>query len=419
MKRLLACALIAIALRGADPKPAISEQEQRDLSNALRQAGASPVENLRAIDKHLAKYPGSPRRPGLERAAVRAAIEAQDDQRLILYGERVLAREAGDASILERVTRALLLTDTRETSERALQYARRYEEIARQQLADGPPSGAGKSEWRNGLDRSLGQALTYEARATGNLGRFPAAITLAQRAFDAYPNGESAREIARWLERSGEPEAASRHLADAFTIPDPRTTDADRARDRARMGELWRQAKGSDAGLGDLLLEAFDRNVALVHARELRLRDNDPNARLSNPMEFTLSGLDRDKLSMAGLKGKTLVLDFWATWCVPCRAEHPLYQQIKQRFQDNSDVVFLSISTDDDRQAVKLFLAEQKWQGPVWFEDGLSRALAIASIPTTIVIDRSGKVFSRMNGYEPEHFVEILSERIQDALAVQ
>jgi len=419
MKRLLACALIAITLRGADPKPVISEQEQRDLSNSLREAGTSPVENLRAIDKHLAKYPGSPRRPELERAAVRAAIEANDDQRLILYGERVLARESGDSSILERVTRALLQTDTKETSERALQYARRYEEIAQQQLADGPPAGAGKSEWRNGLDRSLGQALTYEARATGNLGRFPAAMALAQRAFDAYPNGESAREIARWLERSGEPEAAARHLADAFTIPDPRTTDSDRARDRARMGELWRQAKGSDAGLGDLLLEAFDRNVALVHARELRLRDNDPNARLSNPMEFTLSGLDGEKLSMAGLKGKTLVLDFWATWCAPCRAQHPLYQQIKQRFQDNGDVVFLSISTDDDRQAVKPFLAEQKWQGPVWFEDGLSRALAIASIPTTIVIDRNGKVFSRMNGYEPEHFAEILGERIQDALAVQ
>jgi thioredoxin-related protein len=92
---------------------------------------------------------------------------------------------------------------------------------------------------------------------------------------------------------------------------------------------------------------------------------------------------------------------------------------VKQRFRDNSDVVFLSISTDDDRQAVKPFLAEQKWQDPVWFEDGLSRALAIASIPTTIVIDRNGKVFSRMNGYEPEHFVEMLSERIKDALEGQ
>jgi thiol-disulfide isomerase/thioredoxin len=416
MKRLLACALIAIALCGADRKPAISEQEQRDLSNALREAGTNPVENLRAIDGHLAKYPGSPRRPELERAALRAAIEAKDDQRLILYGERVLARESGDLSILERVTRALLQTDTEETSERALQYARRYEETAQRELADGPPAGPGKSEWRNDLDRSLGRALTYEARATGNLGRFGPALALAQRAFDAYPNGESAREIARWLERSGEPEAAARHLADAFTIPDPRTTDADRARDRARMGELWRRAKGSDAGLGDLLLEAFDRNVALVHARELRLRDNDPNALLSDPMEFTLSGLNGDRLSMAGLKGKILVLDFWATWCVPCRAQHPLYQQIKQRFQDNGDVVFLSISTDDDRQAVKPFLAEQKWRDPVWFEDGLSRALAIASIPTTIVIDRNGKVFSRMNGYEPEHFVEMLSERIKDAL---
>jgi thiol-disulfide isomerase/thioredoxin len=381
-------------------------QEQADLEKALSAAGSSPLEYLRAIEKHLEQYPETARRPELERAAVRAAIEARDDRRIIVYGERVLARQPDDLQILEQVTRALLATDSKEAWERALKYARRYEELVRQMQKDDARAG-------------LGRALCDEARASGNLGRQEEALALAQRAFETYPNADSARETARWYERLGKPEEAARCLADAFTIPDPGSTDAGRARDRGRMGELYRQAKGSENGLGDLVLQAYDRNVALIHTRELGMRASDPNAQLTDPMEFTLTGLDGQKLSMAGLKGKVVVFDFWATWCEPCRGQHPLYEQVKQRFQDNSDVVFLSIDTDEDREPVRRFLAEEKWPETVYFEDGLSRALRIVTIPTTIVIEKRGQVFSRMNGYVPERFVDLLTGRIRDALRDQ
>jgi thiol-disulfide isomerase/thioredoxin len=133
-------------------------------------------------------------------------------------------------------------------------------------------------------------------------------------------------------------------------------------------------------------------------------------------MEFTLTGLDGQKLSMASLKGKVVVFDFWATWCEPCRGQHPLYEQVKQRFKDNPGVVFLSIDTDEDREPVRRFLEEEKWLDTVYFEDGLSRALRITTIPTTIVMERHGQVFSRMSGYVPERFVEVLTGRIGDAL---
>jgi thiol-disulfide isomerase/thioredoxin len=381
-------------------------QEQADLEKALSAAGSSPLEYLRAIEKHLEQYPETGRRPELERAAVRAAIEARDDRRIIVYGERVLARQPDDLQILEQVTRALLATDSKEAWERALKYARRYEELVRQMQKDDARAG-------------LGRALCDEARASGNLGRQEEALALAQRAFETYPNADSARETARWYERLGKPEKAARCLADAFTIPDPGSTDAGGARDRGRMGELYRQAKGSENGLGDLVLQAYDRNVALIHTRELGMRASDPNAQLTDPMEFTLTGLDGRKLSMASLKGKVVVFDFWATWCEPCRGQHPLYEQVKQRFKDDPDVVFLSIDTDEDREPVRRFLEEEKWPETVYFEDGLSRALRIATIPTTIVIEKRGQVFSRMNGYVPERFVDLLTGRIRDALRDQ
>jgi thiol-disulfide isomerase/thioredoxin len=401
MKRLAVAALAAVCVYAAQ------QTEQQALDAALEEAGSSPVEYLRAIEKHLQKYPDSPRRAELERAAVRAAIEAKDDRRIILYGERVLARQPDDLHILEAVTKCLLAAGSEDGSEKALKYASRSETIVRQLT--------GRYSEQE-IDDAVGRALRWEARATGNLGRAREALALARRAFETDPTAESAREIARWYEALDKPEEAARALADAFTIPDPHTTNADRARDRGHMGELYRKAKNTDAGLGDMVLEAYDRNVALVHSRELRMRANDPNAQLTDPMEFTLSGLDSNSLKMATLKGKVVVFDFWATWCVPCREQHPLLERVKQRFRDNPDVVFLSIDTDSDRASVKPFLGEAKWAGPVYFEDGLSRALKVTSIPTTLVIDKHGRVFSRLDGFVPQRFVEMLTERIQDAL---
>jgi thiol-disulfide isomerase/thioredoxin len=154
----------------------------------------------------------------------------------------------------------------------------------------------------------------------------------------------------------------------------------------------------------------------LLAARRLRLRQNDPNAQVAKITDATISSVDGGKLAIASLKGKAVVFDFWATWCGPCRAQHPLYEQVKQRFHDSPDVVFLSIDTDDERELVPPFLKESGWGQQVYYDDGLSRVLAITSIPTTIILDRHGEVVSRMNGFVPGRFVDMLSDRIKDAL---
>ncbi len=79
-------------------------------------------------------------------------------------------------------------------------------------------------------------------------------------------------------------------------------------------------------------------------------------------------------------------------------------------------MVFLSINTDEDRSLVEPFLEDANWSKDVYFEDGLSAALRVSSIPTTIILGKQGQIFSRMNGYIPERFVDMLSERIQEAL---
>jgi thiol-disulfide isomerase/thioredoxin len=405
---------VSAALLAQQTKPA---EEEESLRAALADAGGSNVDFIRALERHLAKFFGTERRPEIERAILRAAIEADDDARIVEYGERVLARESVELKVLERVIRSLLATNDKSRAERALGYTRRYEAAVKEFEKEQPNGRLSMARRRDEVDRAYGRCYVMEARAEGILGRNEQGLETARKAYQVYPSSEAAREIARALARAGQDEEAVRYYAEAFAMPDPKAREADRAADRARLGELYRKRKGSEAGLGDLVLEAYDRTTQTIKERELRLRQLDPNARLTRPMEFTLTGLGGDKLPLASLKGKVVVMDFWATWCGPCRIQHQLYDQVKKRFQDRSDLVFLSINTDEDRELVPEFLAENHWDKKVYFEDGLSAALEINSIPTSILFNRRGEIESRLNGFLPHRFVDQLSERIRQALS--
>jgi thiol-disulfide isomerase/thioredoxin len=406
------CAAAVMCAADQPPKP----DEDDSLRQALSEAGTSNVDFMRVLEQHLAKFPKTERRPEIERAVLKAAIEIDDQKRIIDYGGRVLGRESVDLKTLEAVTRALLAAGTQELAGRALEYAHRYEAGVRDFEKEQPSGGVSAGKWRDDIDRGYGRAYVLEARASSALGRAAEALEIARKSYSVYPTAEAAREIGRLLVKAGKEEEAARSYAEAFAIPDPRNREADRAADRVRLGELYRKLKGSETGLGDLILDAYDRTTEAARERELKLRQLDPNARLTDPMDFTLTDLDGGKLALSSLRGKVLILDFWATWCGPCRVQHGLYEQVKTRFKDRPEVAFLSISTDEDRATVPDFVAENHWDRKVYFEDGLAGMLQISSIPTAILINRQGGIESRMNGFVPQRFVEQLTERIRHAL---
>jgi len=425
MRTLTALSFLALLARPVPaqllqqaPPPTVA-QEQNELSQAVQEAGPSQIDFIHALERHLRKYPKTTQRAAIDKALSKSAVEINDHARIIQYGIRVLESEpdSTDLPLLDRVTRELLDDGSPASPGRALIFAQRYKQAVESMRARAAEGHMSAGQWALEVNKGLSRASVLEARAMGNLGGSEAAVKLAKTAWDIAPGSEPARELARWLEKSGKTEEALQAYADAFTCEDARGSEADRASDRGKLGELYAKLHGGKTdGLGELILQAFDRNALLKRTRMANMKQKDPNAYAASVGEYVLPRTDGNGgLALTSLKGKAVVLDFWATWCTPCRVQHPMIENVKKKYADNPNVVFLSIDSDDDHAPVAGFLKEMKWDGPSYYDEGLGHLLNITSIPTILILDGAGRISSRMTGFIPERFEEMLADRIETA----
>jgi thiol-disulfide isomerase/thioredoxin/outer membrane protein assembly factor BamD (BamD/ComL family) len=390
-----------------------STEEQQSLMQALSDGASSPLDAIRALEAHLKRYPNTSQKTEIQQMLAKAALESQDWERVVLYGEPLLKVIPDDVILLDRVSFGLLVREEKGAAARAADYASALATILEAKTVQ-PGYGAAKQQ--DDRDRALARALLFQSRARYLMGDLVEAVKSAEKAFTVYPNEEAAHEWAYALNHVKKPDEAIAKMAEAFAISDARVTDAGRLETRKQLGDWYRTLHGSEQGLGDLTLAAYDRMAAVTEARKIRLIAMDPNAGARAPLEFVLTGLDGKPFRMASLKGKVVVMDFWATWCVPCRVQHPMYQTLKQKFPANSGVVFLEVNADEERQVVEPFLEEEKWDKTVYFHDGLAQFLNVENIPATILLDKAGHLASRMDGFDPDKFLEQMTARIKAAV---
>jgi thiol:disulfide interchange protein DsbD len=106
--------------------------------------------------------------------------------------------------------------------------------------------------------------------------------------------------------------------------------------------------------------------------------------------------------SAVALGGKVAVVNFWATWCVPCVSEIPGFNALDREFRPKG-VAVLGISTDDDKPAVEQFLKKHPMEYPVAMgSENLASKFNLDALPVTLVFDRSGKLVKRFDGFTGE-----------------
>ena len=123
------------------------------------------------------------------------------------------------------------------------------------------------------------------------------------------------------------------------------------------------------------------------------VRDPDPAP------EFKVKDLDGNDLSLASSRGKVVLLNFWATWCGPCRAEIPSLIALQQRYKDQIQIIGLDVD-DDDEKAVRDFATGEGINYPIALAPNKVRLDygGIAALPTLFVINSEGKVVQKHVG---------------------
>lgn len=106
--------------------------------------------------------------------------------------------------------------------------------------------------------------------------------------------------------------------------------------------------------------------------------------------DFTLTNLKGETIKLSELRGKPVFLNFWATWCPPCRAEMPLIQNLYQ--EKGSQLQILTINIQEDPQTIEKFLRKNHYNFPVLLDKQgqVANQYWIKGIPTTFIIDQQG-----------------------------
>jgi peroxiredoxin len=115
--------------------------------------------------------------------------------------------------------------------------------------------------------------------------------------------------------------------------------------------------------------------------------------------DFSLPGTSEQEIKLSDYRGKIVLLNFWATFCAPCRMEMPSLQAISVKYQ-NDDIVVIAVSVDSGREkAVKKWIKKMKLKFPIALEGNTAGdSYAVSALPVTFIIDKKGQLIGRILG---------------------
>ncbi|HEU4618512.1 MAG TPA: TlpA disulfide reductase family protein [Gammaproteobacteria bacterium] len=133
--------------------------------------------------------------------------------------------------------------------------------------------------------------------------------------------------------------------------------------------------------------------LCLTTASAVEVSDTAPN--------FTLPDRGGKEVSLADLKGQVVMINFWATWCGPCRTEMPKLEALYERYGDLG-FTLLGVNVENDKKGAEKWLEETPVSFDILFDtrNEVSKLYDVVAMPTTVIMDKTGKVRFVHHGYQ-------------------
>jgi thiol-disulfide isomerase/thioredoxin len=393
-----------------------AEEAETALERAVQAAGNDRAALVRQLEDYLRRFPDAPRKVNVYRALLEASQQLHDYPRALDYAERLIAVSPDDSQMMMLAAGLLERQGDDHSLTRAIGYVSRVLDRVEKATPEDKPARESLAEWQQNQTQIRSAVHQVRGQLEMEQKRYDAAAKDLGTSYDLLPNSTAALRLGEIAELQKNCTRAIPRYEAAFLLPESGPSGSvDRREVRQKLGNCWRILHGNEAGLGEDLLAAYDRlGTADKSAAKGRPQARNKNAK--EPFAFVLRRVDGTDFPLAPLKGNVVVLNFWATWCGPCREIEPLFDQVAQDFREKPDVAFFSVNTDEDESRVQPYLARQKIAAPVVLADGLDAFLDVNAIPTVMVLDRSGKIIYRASGFGPGDFVGALTATIQQAL---
>jgi thiol-disulfide isomerase/thioredoxin len=382
------------------------------LEKTIGASGSDRGALVRNLQQYLLQYPDAPGKAAVYRALVEACEQLQDDSCALNYAERLIAIQPDDSDMMLVAVDYLQRKGDDASLARASGYVTRVLDRVEKSTAEERSPRESVADWRNRRDH-LRSVLYYLAGEVENSRHnYDLAVKDLQTSYSIRPTAVAAELLGGIAEMKGDPNKAIEEYTLAFVLPDTGPgAKADRHEIREKLGNVWRAVHGSEQGLGDAMLAAYDRLAAS------RTTSTDAqNQTGKDVFTFSLRRLDGTPMSLSTQRGKSLVLNFWATWCGPCAELQPKFNEVAKAWAGQPTVSFLEVNTDEDQTRVPAFVEKEKWNIPVVYADGLDSFLKVRVLPTVMVVAANGKIVYRVEGLAQPSFAASLSAAIQNSL---